>query len=138
MFKRGTGKTTGRASHSVKTEIHFVVVNQDEPRLYPLNFICVLPGQMSIGSHQNSNFTKIFGDNSLPLARSLLSRAMENEEDEEMRAAIGKRLRALEPKPIFQTKCRYCGKLFEPKKIRRYYQKTCENCKRKMLLTQTH
>ena len=136
MFKRGSGKTTGRSSHSVKTEIHFVVVNQDEHRLYPLNFICVLPEQMSVGAQQNSNFTKIFGDNSVPLAKDLLQRAMESEQDEEIKAAIGKRLKALQPKPVFLTKCRFCGKIFEPRKFRKYYQKTCQDCKRKMLVTQ--
>jgi hypothetical protein len=138
MFKRGTGKTTGRTSHNIKTEIHFVVVNKDEPRLYPLNFICVLPEQMSPGAQQNSNFTKIFGNESVPLAKDLLQKAMECEKDEEIKAAIQRRLKALQPKPIFLTKCRFCGKMFEPKKFRRYYQKTCQDCKRKMIITQMH
>jgi len=137
MFKRGTGRTTGRSSHSQKTEIHFVVINVDEPRVYPLNFICVLPEQMSVGAQQNSNFSKIFGKESLPLAKSLLQHALEKEGDTEIKAAIGKRLKVFEPKPILQVKCRYCGNLFEPKKFRRYYQKTCRDCKSKMLLQQT-
>jgi hypothetical protein len=135
-FKRGTGKTCGRSSHSIQTEIHFVVVNADEPRLYPLNFVCVLPEQMSVSAQQNSNFVKIFGNNSLTLAKDLLSKALEKENDAEIKAAIGKRLKVLQPKPIFKTKCRFCGNIFEPKKFRKYYQKTCPECKRKIFLTQ--
>jgi len=137
MFKRGAGKVTGRTPHNQKTEIHFVVVNMDEPRLYPLNFICVLPEQMSPGAQPNSNFSKIFGEKSVPLARSLLANALERENDVEIKAAIGKRLKMLEPRPILRVKCCYCGNLFEPKKFRRYYQRACIDCKKKMLFNRT-
>jgi hypothetical protein len=132
MFKRGAGKSVGRSSHSLKTEIHFVVVNLDEPKAYPMNFICVLPQDHSV-LNGTCNFNKIFGDGSLQMAKTLLVRALESEGDSEIKAEIGKRLRHFEPKPVIQVKCRICGNLFEPKTFRGHQQKTCRDCKKRML-----
>ena len=122
--------------YSTRNHIHFAVVDVEKSKNYPLNFICVLPQQMSVMVKQSSAFAKIFGDTSLQMAKKLLTEALETEDDSEIKTEIGKRLKLLEPKQPIQIKCRVCGNLFEPKVFRRYYQKTCQECSKKMLLRQ--
>ncbi len=118
--------------YSMRNHIHFAVVDMDKSKEYPLNFVCVLPQQMSVMVKQSSAFAKIFGDQSLQVAKKLLTDALENEDDTEIKTEIEKRLKLLEPKQPLQIKCRVCGKMFEPKYFRRYYPKTCQECNKKM------
>lgn len=118
--------------YSMRNHIHFAVVDMDRSKEYPLNFVCVLPQQMSVMVKQSSAFAKIFGDQSLQVAKKLLTDAMENEDDSEIKTEIEKRLKLLEPKQPLHVKCRVCGKMFEPKYFRRYYPKTCQECNKKM------
>jgi hypothetical protein len=122
--------------YSLRDHIHFAVVDLERSKEYPLNFVCVLPQQMSVMVKQSSAFAKIFGDESLKMAKKLLTEALEAEDDSEIKTEIAKRLKLLEPKPALQVKCRICGNLFEPKVFRRYYQKTCPECSKKMVLKQ--
>lgn len=110
--------------------IRFAVVDLDKSHSYPLNFVCMLPLQVNGNSKQHSVFTKVFGNHSLELAKQLLTKALEKEDDSEVKAEIEKRLNLLEPKPI-QIKCPVCGKSFEPKRMGRFKQKTCQECGRK-------
>jgi Zn finger protein HypA/HybF involved in hydrogenase expression len=89
----------------------------------------MLPQRVSGNSKQYSVFARVFGNHSSELAKRLLTEALETEDDSEIKAEIEKRLRLLEPKPI-QTKCRVCGKFFEPKTLGRFKQKTCPECRR--------
>ena len=118
--------------YSMRNHIHFAVVDVDRSKDYPLNFVCVLPQQMSVMVKQSSAFAKIFGDQSLQVAKKLLTDALENEDDTEIKSEIEKRLKLLEPKQPLQVKCRVCGKMFQPKYFRRYYPKTCQECNKKM------
>ena len=110
--------------------IRFAVVDLDKSQCYPLNFVCMLPQQVSRNSKQYSIFTRVFGNYSLEMAKRLLTKALETEDDSEIKAEIEKRLKLLEPKPI-QIKCHVCGKSFEPKRIGRFKQKTCQECRLK-------
>jgi hypothetical protein len=118
--------------YSMRNHIHFAVVDLERSKDYPLNFVCVLPQQMSVMVKQSSAFAKIFGNDSLKIAKKLLTEALETEDDSEIKTEIEKRLKLLEPKPTIRVKCRVCGNLFEPKVFRRYYQKTCQECSKKM------
>ena len=49
----------------MRNHIHFAVVDTEKSKEYPLNFVCVLPQQMSVMVKQSSAFAKIFGDKSI-------------------------------------------------------------------------
>jgi hypothetical protein len=129
MLKRDMG----RSVESRKTEVLFVVVDSDISKSYPANFVCVLP--LSQGLNGHSIFSKLFGEDSLSLARRLLSKALVKESDLEIRTAIGKRLKLLDPKSIVKARCSVCKGLFEPKSFRGNYQKTCQECKSRLVIS---
>jgi hypothetical protein len=102
-FKREIGGTI----ENPKTKIHFVIVDSETSKDYPLNFVCVLP-QMHGLVNGNSTFGKIFGDESIPLARRLLSSALRQERDLEIKVEVEKRLKMFNQK----NNCipRYCNR----------------------------
>jgi len=116
--------------HSQSYHIRFAIVDLDKSQDYPSNFVCMLPQQVSGNKKPYSVFAKVFGNHGSELAKQLLTKALETENDSEIKAEIEKRLKLLEPKPI-QIKCRVCGKPFEPKILGRFKQKTCQECRRK-------
>jgi hypothetical protein len=92
----------------------------------------MLPSQISLDKKNHSSiFLGVFGDKSLELARELLTGALETEDDSEVKAEIERRLKLLEPKPVVQVECRACGKLFQPRRVRRFKQRFCPECLKK-------
>jgi hypothetical protein len=79
----------------------------------------------------DSVFLQVFGDKSLEQAKALLKAAFEREDDSEVKAEIERRLMLLEPKRVNQIKCSGCGKLFQPKRIRRFKNNFCKECMKK-------
>jgi len=77
--------------------IYFVIVNLDKSKKYPANFVCILPTQKNSIVKPSTEFSRVFGQDSLKLARQLLKDALKEEDDSEIRAAIEKRLKHLEP-----------------------------------------
>jgi len=95
LFKR----ESGRSEYSMKTEVQVVVVDLDKSRKYPQNFVCILP-QTSISRAKPSNiFNKVFGQNSLEVAERLLHRALQREQDQDIRKELQTRLRTLKTYP---------------------------------------
>ena len=82
-----------------KAYIRFVIVDLDRSKKYPANFICLLPKNIKPSGKRNSKFERIFGDNSLELAKKLLKCALRAESDRQVKAEIRKRLDLLKPKP---------------------------------------
>jgi hypothetical protein len=98
----------GRTIENPKTEVHFVVVDSDTSKDYPLNFICVLP-QIQGLVNRHSIFGKIFGEGSVPLAKRLLSKALTQERDLEIKVEVERRLKMFNKK---NNGCpRYCNKI---------------------------
>ena len=93
LFKRDIGGTI----ENPKTEVHFVIVNSETPKHYPLNFVCVLPQFQGI-VNGNNTFRRIFGEESVPLAKKLLYEALTKESDLEIKTEVGKRLKMLTQK----------------------------------------
>jgi hypothetical protein len=93
--------------YSSKRAIRFAVVDSDTPKMYPANFICMLPQHISVETEDSSVFAKIFGDRRLELAKQLLNSALESEDDGIVKAEIKERLKLLEPKPVWQPRSRY-------------------------------
>jgi hypothetical protein len=106
----------------------FVVVDADKAKGYPANFVCLLPTTVSNGGNVNNVFFKVFGDKSLEHAKLLLTDALKNESNHEVRVEIERRLKLLDPKQVGQIKCSGCGKLFQPRRIRRFKQNFCQEC----------
>jgi len=117
--------------YSVGRRFRFAVVDLDKGKGYPLNFVCVLPMQLGPKGTGLSVFVKVFGDKSLEQARALLIGALETEDDSEVKAEITRRLKMFEPEPISQIKCSACGKLFQPRRVKRFKQKFCQECVKK-------
>ena len=99
-------------------------------KIYPQNFVCMLPSQFGKGKI-DSAFLKLFKDKSLEQAKALLKAAWEREDDSEVKAEIERRLKLLEPKEVNQVKCSSCGKLFQPKRIRKFKNNFCKECMKK-------
>jgi hypothetical protein len=117
--------------YSLGKRFRFAVVDLDKSKSYPSNFVCMLPMQISGKTRLESTFMQVFGDKSIEQARALLAEALETEEDADVKAEIEKRLKMLEPEPVSQIKCCGCGKLFQPRRVRKYHQNFCEECLKK-------
>jgi predicted negative regulator of RcsB-dependent stress response len=91
LFKR----EIGRSEYSMKTEVQVVVVDLDKSKKYPQNFVCILP-QTAISLGKTSNvFSKVFGQNSLEVAKKLLHSALKREQDDDIRRVLQTRLKTL-------------------------------------------
>ena len=124
-------KTDYAGDYSKGRHIRFAVVDLDNSKGYPANYICLLPANQSANGKADNNFSKLFGKESSELAKKLLTKALKTEEDAEVKGEIKRRLTMLKPKPPIQAKCRICGNSFETKRSR-FKQKICQECKQKM------
>jgi DNA-directed RNA polymerase subunit RPC12/RpoP len=113
-----------------KQELNFAVIDLDKAKNYPENFVCILP-KLTPNTKASSTFYLMFKDQSLQVAKSLLTKALKSEDNLNVKVEIEQRLRALQPKPTSKAKCMRCGKSFEPKTFGRYQQKICQTCKNK-------
>src|SRR4030066_166382 len=90
--------------YSLGKRFRFAVVDLDKSKGYPANFVCMLPTQISGKTRLESIFMQVFGDKSIEQARTLLAKALETEEDAEVKAEIEKRLKVLEAERVIQIK----------------------------------
>jgi hypothetical protein len=96
------GKTT--KDYTPKKIIRFAIVDQDENKRYPANFICILPQHMNSATADSSVFAKTFKEKRLDLAKKLLTDALEKEDDPKVKKEINNRLKQIAPKPTWQGK----------------------------------
>ena len=106
----------------------FAVVDANNSKGYPANFVSMLPIRIDSDGKTPSAFTKLFGNESLKIARGLLTRSLKKEQGSAIKAEIVRRLRLLEPNPVIQIKCRVCKKFFETRKEKARKQKFCPEC----------
>jgi len=111
----------------------FAIIDLDRSRSYPENFVCVLPHLHPTGK-STSAFYRLFGDQNLPLAKKLLTRALKTEDNFEVKTELQRRIDTLNPKPAPPIPCRICGNNFIPKKTKnkKYQQRICQTCKTKI------
>lgn len=114
----------------------FAVIDLDKSKQYPANFVCMLPKKPTINDAPHNIFSKIYGKESIKLAKKLLKKALSTESDLELKNAITERINMLEPKKPPEVKCCRCGKLFTPIKMRYRKQKVCVECKQRMYSSQ--
>jgi hypothetical protein len=120
----------GLDDYSSDRRFRFAVVDLDKAD-YPLNFVCMLPIHVKSEGDAVSNFARVFGDESLAVAKGLLLGALENETASDVKVEIERRLRLLEPKQAIQVKCSGCGRLFQPRRVRRFQHNFCDECLKK-------
>ena len=77
----------------------FMVINSDDDRGYPANYVCMLPQKVYDKGKPLSVFAKKFGDNSINIAVKLLNEAYLREKDPEAKTALERRLKNLTDKP---------------------------------------
>ena len=106
--------------------IRFAVVDQNNPKPYPENFVCMLPLRFSYGARPGSVFVGFFGNRSVEVAKQLLLEALEAEQGSDVKAEIERRLEVLEPPA--RLKCRICGMFFEPRRAKGYRALFCTDC----------
>ncbi len=70
------------------------VVDTDRSNRYPQNFVCMLP-QYASKLSPKSPFFRIFQEKSRSAAESLLTEALKEDNDEEIKAEISRRLKQL-------------------------------------------
>jgi len=116
--------------YSPTKRFRFAVVDLDNQVDYPRNFVCMLPTHFSESGKTQNAFMKIFGDQSVEKAKTLLKDALRTEEESAVKAEIQRRLDLLEPEHK-QIRCSGCGKLFQPRRVRKFSLNFCENCLRK-------
>jgi hypothetical protein len=116
---------------SLARRFRFAVVDLDKSGSFPSNFVCMLPAQVSGGGGLHSIFLQVFGDESLEQAKALLTEALDAEVDPEVKAEVERRLKLLEPKPVSQSECGSCGKLFQARRVRGFKQRLCPECVKK-------
>ena len=120
----------GKDDNPFRRSFRFAVVDFSKSESYPSNFVCMLPIKLGAGK-TDSVFLKVFGNKSLEQAKFLLTGALKAENDSVIKAEIERRLKLLDPMQTTQIKCSSCGKLFQPKRIRRYKKNFCQVCMRK-------
>ena len=108
--------------------MRFAVVDLNKSKSYPENFVSMLPLRIDSDGKLTSVFTRFFGNKSLETAQRLLTDALKNEGDSEIKAEIARRLDLLEPNPLIQIKCRVCKRFFQTTKKRAFKLKICPEC----------
>jgi hypothetical protein len=119
------------ADHSVGKRFRFAVVDLNRGKDYPVNFVCLLPSQLKPEGKDSSVFRRVFGKESLLVAKRLLEDALKKEDEPEVRSEIERRLRLLKPKPAIEKTCVSCGKLFTTESRKWFKQKFCPSCFKK-------
>ena len=114
----------------LRRSFRFAVVDFSKSKSYPQNFVCMLPVKLG-AVKSDSVFLHVFKDKSLEQAKVLLKAALERADDSDVKVEIERRLLLLEPKGVNQIKCSGCGKLFQPKRIRKFKNNFCEECMKK-------
>jgi len=83
-----------------RRRIHFAVIDLDKSDHYPENFVCGLPALKDSLLRRTAEypFLQFFGNRSSDLARQLLTDALREETDSEVKTEIERRLKLLEIK----------------------------------------
>ena len=124
-------KNLNSTSYNKSNYIKFAVVDLNNSKEYPLNFLCMFPRNINPNAKMLNKFQERFGSQSQEIAKNLLERELKTTEAPDIKNEINERLRLLYPKPKNLAKCDECGKEFQPRTYRYGKQKTCHDCKAK-------
>jgi formylmethanofuran dehydrogenase subunit E len=116
--------------YSQRLRLSIAVVDLAKSKMYPINYVCTLPIYFRRGKDETA-FERLFKEKSVEQAKTLLTEALMTTNDFEVRVELERRLNLLEPKKISEIKCSGCGKLFLPRRVRRFKSNFCEECMKK-------
>lgn len=125
---KATKKQVNKAS-GWEESIVLAVIDLDKSKAYPTNFVCMLPADLKPRTKQPSIFMQTFGDEAPKLAKTLLLKALNGEDNAEVKNEIHKRLKTFEATPPIEAPCVVCHRTFQPKRYGRYQQRVCPACR---------
>jgi hypothetical protein len=128
---RITKKETNHYNTRTNTKHLFAVIDLDRSKLYPQNFVSVLPRHIKAIVKPANAFEGIFGNESLEMANQLLRKALRSRPDSETTKAIRERLNLLDPQLNNKAKCQNCGSPIRQSKQRFRSYKFCYECHKK-------
>ena len=111
-----------------KTKHLFAVIDLDESKHYPQNFVSVLPLHISAKVKPSNVFERLFGNKSLEIANQLLHKALESRPDFETAQAIRERIELLATQQNNKAQCQNCGHTIKQSKKRVKPYKFCYEC----------
>ena len=105
------------------------MIDLDESKQYPQNFVSVLPMHIRAIVKPSNVFEGLFGNKSLEMASQLLHKALESRPDSETTKAIRERIKLLAPQLLInKARCRNCGNIIKQSKRRVKPYKFCYEC----------
>lgn len=125
---RITKKEYTHYNNRAKTEHLFAVIDLDESKQYPQNFVSVLPLHVRAIVKPSNVFEGLFGNKSLEMANQLLHKALESRPDSETTKAIRERIELLAPQLNNKAQCQNCGNTIKQSKKRVKPYKFCYEC----------
>jgi len=125
---RITKKEVSYYNSGIKTKHLFAVIDLDESKQYPQNFVSVLPMHISAIVKPANVFERLFGNESLKLANKLLRKALESRHDSGTAEAIRERIKLLAPQLNDKAQCQNCGNTIKQSKRRVKPYKFCYEC----------
>ena len=126
-----TEKEIKHYSTETKTKHIFAVVDLDKSKKYPQNFVSLLPKNIKAAAKPANVFEKLFGNESLKIAKHLLEKALRKRPNPKTVQAIRERLKLLDSNLNNKTKCQNCGARIHQSKNRFRPYKLCYNCYKK-------
>jgi hypothetical protein len=126
-----TEKEIKHYSTETKTKHIFAVVDLDKSKKYPQNFVSLLPKNIKAAAKPANVFEKLFGNESLKIAKHLLEKALRKRPNPKTAQAIRERLKLLDSTPNNKTKCPICGTPINQSKHRFRPYRFCYNCYKK-------
>ena len=125
---RITEKEIRHYNTETKTKHLFAVVDLDKSKNYPQNFVSLLPKNIKLAAKPANVFEKLFGNESINIAKHLLEKALRKRPNPKTAKAIRERLKLLDSNLNNKTKCQNCGTRINQSKNRFRQHKLCYNC----------
>ena len=127
-FRLHVSRHDDMRDYSDGRRFRFAVVDLERGKDYPANFVCMLPLNVEFNGKAYNIFTRIFGSDSLKVAKWMLVNALEREKDSAIRDEIERRLKLLDSKSKVEVVCVSCGKPFQKKSGKSFKQRFCQEC----------
>jgi len=115
-------------NNRTRTKHLFAVIDLDESKQYPHNFVSMLPLHIRATLKPSNVFEGLFGNKSLEIANQLLHRALESRPDSETAKAIRERIELLATQQNNGAQCQNCGSTIKQYKKRGTPYIFCYEC----------
>jgi len=123
-----TKKEYAHYNNRTRTKHLFAVIDLDESKQYPQNFVSVLPLHIGAIVKPSNVFEGLFGNKSLEIANRLLHKALESKPDSETAKAIRERIELLATQVNNKAQCQNGGNTINQSKRRVKPCKFCYEC----------